>query len=293
MNKTDIGKYFGKKSTIIKQFDKSQLINGFVEEMRYIYVDNNAPVLLVAHMDTVQTPQLRRWNMGAGFDDRLGCFLGNQLVKKYPNYFDLLITDFEETCRSTAEFFKPSHDYNFIVELDREGEDYVDYGLCCDYMSNVLSAYGFESGWGSYTDIVELDMCHCSKINLGIGVVNSHQVNSWYDPSVVDRQLTKLMSFVRDFHAYHFEEEIPYFGNHRGNWKSWVRSEDGIYTPVDSSKERSILGTGGSLVDNSEEITEIDEDDWEEYYEEIKAQNEPWIGPNENWDHYHGYSMFD
>ena len=91
MDKTNMGKFFGKKSTLLKMFTKGQIKNKWCEKLRYVYVDNNAPVLLVAHIDTVQKPELRKNSTGSGFDDRLGCFLAYNLVNQYPQYFDLLL----------------------------------------------------------------------------------------------------------------------------------------------------------------------------------------------------------
>lgn len=201
MDKNGIGKFFGKKSTLLKLFKYD--IVGF-DETRYVYVDNEAPVLLVAHIDTVQKPRLEKWNTGAGFDDRLGCFLGYQLVNKYPQWFDLLLTDYEETGNSTAEFFEPSHEYNFVVELDREGMNYVAYGLACDEMKLALEMCGLDLEYGTYSDILELDHLKCSKINLGIGCYNSHGLHSGFQESVTDSQIEKLLNFVELFHEHHF-----------------------------------------------------------------------------------------
>jgi len=174
---------------------------------RYWYIDNKAPILLVAHIDTVQTPKLNKGKRtGAGFDDRLGCFGAWSLVHKYPNLFDVLITDFEETGGSTAKYFKSSHDYNFVVELDREGIDFVDYDLAHDdFISDWQGQTDMKQGIGSFSDICCLEL-PCSKINLGIGVYNSHFVNSGFKPKQFNSQLTKLVSFCKKFKDYHYPE---------------------------------------------------------------------------------------
>ena len=214
MNKTNMGKYFGRKDTLMKQFRKGQIYGNW--DTHYIYVDNNSPVLLVAHMDTVQTPELRAGNTGAGFDDRLGCFVGHQLVKNYPQWFDLLITDYEESGSSTAEFFCPSHEYNFVVELDREGAGYVDYDLASEELQQYLWVYGLECNWGSYSDIVEMDFIKCSKINLGLGTYNGHaeSPHSGFIESTLDSQIKKLLNFVEDYHDKHFE--------YCEGWRRWI-----------------------------------------------------------------------
>jgi len=172
---------------------------------KHVYVDNGSPILLVAHVDTVQTPRLNQDQCtGAGFDDRLGVCLAHKLVKEYPAIFDLLLTDFEESGGSTAAFFNPTHEYNLVVELDREGGDYVDYGLASDELHDLLASYGFTKGRGSYTDICSMPQVECCKINVGIGTFNSHGKKSGYDKAVADLQIARLLSFIRDHHDTRF-----------------------------------------------------------------------------------------
>lgn len=172
---------------------------GRCKRERHIYVDNGTPVLLVAHIDTVQSPRYISPSDGAGFDDRLGVYCTHQLVTTYPTWFDLLLTDYEESFGSTAQYFVPSHDYNFVVELDREGEDYVDYGLASEDFHKIMEQYGFTKSLGSYTDIVEMDHIKVSKVNIGIGVSGSHSLHSSFDPGVMYRQLDRLLALCADY----------------------------------------------------------------------------------------------
>lgn len=195
MRKQDLAPYFAGKRDILKMFPHHQH-KGRGKKQRHVYVDNGAPILLVAHIDTVQTPRLDRVNRGAGFDDRLGVYLGHKLVQERPDLFDLLLTDYEETCATTATYFTPTHDYNLVVELDREGEDYVDYGLASDDLHTVLKANGFRQGVGSFSDICAMDHVKCNKINLGLGTKHSHSKDSGFDMGVFERQVKRLMDFV-------------------------------------------------------------------------------------------------
>lgn len=195
MNKQDLAPYFGGKEAILKMFSNAQRRGGSKRE-RHVYVDNGAPFLLVAHIDTVQPPRLDRVNRGAGFDDRLGVYIGHKLVRERPYLFDLLLTDYEETASSTAVYFTPSHDYRLVVELDREGEDYVDYGLASDELRAALEAGGFTYGLGSFSDICFMDHVRCNKINIGLGTKHGHSAHSRFDMGVFYRQVRRLLDFA-------------------------------------------------------------------------------------------------
>jgi len=201
---TTLGDFFVSKKDLLNRFRSIVVGN---KKTRYIYIDNNAPILLVSHIDTVQQPQLTGLTgcLGAGFDDRLGCYLSYQLAQHYPSYFDVLWCDYEESGRTTAEYFKPSHDYNWVVELDREGDDFVDYGLGDDKFCSLFTKQtGIKQSWGSFSDICSLDSVKASKINLGIGCFNSHSRNSGFNPHVCFTQIQELMEFVELYHDQHF-----------------------------------------------------------------------------------------
>lgn len=194
MNKQDLAPYFGSKEAILTMFSEHQR-RGKMKQERHVYVDNGAPFLLVAHIDTVQTPRLDRVNRGAGFDDRLGVYLGHKLVRERSHLFDLLLTDYEEKASSTALYFTPSHDYKLVIELDREGEDYVDYGLASDKLHAALKECGFTFGEGSFSDICFMDHVKCNKINIGLGTKHGHSKHSRFDMGVFYRQVKRLLDF--------------------------------------------------------------------------------------------------
>lgn len=197
MNKKELLPYFGRKSEILSMFP-AHCHKGGCKRERHIYVDNGAPFLLVAHIDTVITPRLDRVNKGAGFDDRLGVYTGHKLVNKYPKLFDLLLTDYEESGCSTAQFFTPSHLYSVIIGLDREGAGFVDYDLASEELKNALWAYGLHEEIGSFSDICFMDHIKCSKINLGLGTAYGHSSHSGFSQTVFYGQISNLLDFCND-----------------------------------------------------------------------------------------------
>jgi hypothetical protein len=72
-------------------------------------------------------------------------------------------------------------------------------------MQTALEENGFVKGFGSYSDIFELDHLDCSKINLGIGIYNSHAKDSGFHEKVTDLQIALLLNFVEKFSDVHFE----------------------------------------------------------------------------------------
>jgi putative aminopeptidase FrvX len=97
----------------------------------YIYINNGADILGVAHCDTVfdrrKTENFYFENENFVFspklDDRAGMFtLMFFLPKYYPDIkFDILFTTNEEKGASTAENFRTVKKYNWIFEFDRQG----------------------------------------------------------------------------------------------------------------------------------------------------------------------------
>ena len=211
-----LAEFFVPKKALFNRF-RSHVVGN--KKTRCVYFDNNNPVLLVAHIDTVQTPALNADGVsGAGFDDRLGCFLSLKLMNMYPDYFDVLWCDYEESGRSTATHFKPPHDYNFVIELDREGDDFVDYGLSTnEFQSLFTEVTHIKQSYGSFSDICSLDSVKAAKINLGVGTYLSHSRNSGFNPYECVSQISRMIEFVRLHHHTHFVEGpgwhySPYLG---------------------------------------------------------------------------------
>lgn len=202
MNYKHIRRFFGDKESIYARYPKRSIRGQ--GDRKHVYVDNGREILLVAHIDTVRKPRLDTFCTGAGFDDRLGIFLCDYLMHQRP-WFDLLLCDFEETGHSTAQYFNPSHKYNFVLELDREGDDFVDYDLASDDMLYDLEKFGFKHSMGSFSDICYLDHLDCSKINMGVGYFEAHALDSGFNPTQTQSQIKKLLRFLDAYHNVRYE----------------------------------------------------------------------------------------
>ena len=163
-------------------------------EKRRIFIDNDSDILFVAHLDTVQTPKFikrsKKRIYAQGLDDRLGCMTAYELSQELKA--DLLLTDHEESIRSTAEFHT-CKDYNWIVEFDREGNDVVTYDCDSVEFLDELEKY-FIVGFGSFSDIAILSTDACC-FNLGLGHKKSHSKDSYVHLHTYKQQVQRFRQF--------------------------------------------------------------------------------------------------
>lgn len=151
----------------------------------YIYIDNGSNVLGVAHLDSVDND-----NRGKDFalieegndirvftrrlDDRLGVYVLLHVLPKMGINVDVLLTDGEETCRSSAQDFIAEKEYNWIFQFDRRGTDVVTYDYIDPEWEAEIKSTGFKLGWGSYSDICELYRLGVCGMNIGTGYHFEH-----------------------------------------------------------------------------------------------------------------------
>jgi hypothetical protein len=109
----------------------------------------------------------------------------------------VLLCDYEESGRTSGQKHNIKQDYQCIVELDREGEDFVDYGLADDDLIKALEKHGFRHSYGSFTDICAL-ITDAACVNIGIGIEHSHSLNSSLDLDVMSRQISRLRAFFAE-----------------------------------------------------------------------------------------------
>jgi hypothetical protein len=195
---------------------------------KFIFKDNGADVLMVAHTDSVYPPENlydlnfnnKRTIMCATLDDRLGVFTICEYLPSLlgDNVYDILLTDGEEKGRSTAMYFEPPRQYNWIVEFDRHGDDLVfyQYGGNTDAVRE-LKKSGFKIGIGSFSDIAELDHCDATAFNVGVGYYDEHSPMAYM---VVDEYLSQIKHFVHFWHLnkdtyFPFIKSLPVVANYR------------------------------------------------------------------------------
>lgn len=176
---------------------------------RRIFIDNGGSVLFVAHVDTVIPAKFikktKKRVYATGLDDRLGCLLAYELGMELGA--DILLTDDEEKCRSTA-YYHICKDYNWVVEFDRAGGDVVYYNKMSTEFLQRLSDY-WKIGIGSYSDIADLEIGVCC-FNLGIGIRNGHFESCSVNLHMMEQQVIKFRKFYKKYHDTLFVADIDY-----------------------------------------------------------------------------------
>jgi hypothetical protein len=210
-----LSKYFGSKEFYFNRMS-DHVLDGNDKARRRIFIDNKAPILFVAHLDTVlppayygkQDPFPNRYKgvlqkeviekdnavFAVGLDDRLGFFTAMSLVYHDGINADILLTDNEEQGESTAMYHRPKS-YNMVVEFDRAGDDVVTYDKHTEEFKKALKSYWGTMGHGAFSDITTLS-ADCCCVNVGIGYHSAHCADSWFDLQTYSNQIAKLKLFL-------------------------------------------------------------------------------------------------
>ena len=160
---------------------------------RYCYGPGTAPVLLVAHTDTVhEAPpsalyhdrqQRILWSPdGLGADDRAGVYAIARILRDCPDIRPhVLLTDCEETGGqgaedASADLFTDPPEVNVMIQLDRQGaRDAVTYSCDCPPLLRYLKPYGYRHAQGSFSDIsVLMPDWQLAGVNLSVGYYRQH-----------------------------------------------------------------------------------------------------------------------
>lgn len=183
---------------------------------RYFFQDNGAKILAVAHLDTVQQRKhFHYFNLVDKdtvfcplLDDRLGAYVILDVLPKLGCKYDILLTENEECCQSTAKWFlPPSFDrYNWMFEFDRAGTDVAMYQYLTNKLDNLFfEKYGVCAAHGSYTDIVDLDFLEVRGFNFGCGYHDHHSLLAHFKISELMDMLRVFLEFYNDFKNTRFK----------------------------------------------------------------------------------------
>jgi len=206
------------------------------EGKRFWYRDNGAKVLFVGHTDTVQPNGVFQpvkfksdtWIFSPTHDDRLGLHVGLDYLTKCKLKFDILLTDDEEKGKSTALWFDPPKKYNWMFMFDRKGTGAVTYQYSTEQLRYKLGKYNFETSWGGYSCIRDLEHLGCSGINFGVGYHNNHSENAYASVNELRSQLRKFVDFFKEYQYVRMPHEAGYQRFAEAvNYNSWdYRKED-------------------------------------------------------------------
>ena len=200
---------------LCKKFKGKTLIN----KGNFILVQGLAPVMLVAHLDTVHEQPVKdicvsadknilMSPQGIGGDDRCGCFA---LVKVYQSAQIkpwLLFCCDEEIGGLGAKQFCLAHqqlqlpkeldDLKFIIELDRKGSrDAVYYHCDNPDFEAYISSKGFKTAQGSFSDISLIaPEFGIAAVNLSCG--RHEYINRFYLDNTIQKVVNIVFESSRD-----------------------------------------------------------------------------------------------
>lgn len=183
--------------------------------------------MIVCHADTVvkggEGPH--NWDYNAqlhlvtsiALDDRLGIACMVDAIKSQSALSDcaMLICDEEEIGNSTAQLFDLDVQPNWMVELDRRGDDVVCYEYESALFTALLEQSGFRVGHGTFSDISYLGSMGVVGFNMGVGYHREHSQNCHADLRDTSAQLSRLLNFYNRFESI----RLPY--SPRPRYSKW------------------------------------------------------------------------
>lgn len=195
--------------------------DAFVHEGEYILVPGEAPVLLVAHLDTVHKDPVRQIcktsdgnilmsPQGIGGDDRCGVYALVTACANSEKKPWLLFTCNEEIgcvgantfcdVYSAGGFPEELNNMKLLIEIDRAGRtDAVYYDCDNPDFEQYINSKGFVTQHGSFSDISciapELGI---AAVNLSSGYYNAHKQHEYINRRHLDETIQKVLEIVKD-----------------------------------------------------------------------------------------------
>ena len=206
---------------LFKRLAKKFKRNALFSKGNFILVHGQAPVMLVAHLDTVHEKTVRDICLssdrnilmspqGIGGDDRCGVFA---LVKAYCRSKIkpwLLFCCDEKIGELGAKQFCLAHQQHqlpnqldnlkFIIELDRKGKNDAVYYRCDNPdFEAYISGKGFQSAQGSFSDISLIaPELNIAAVNLSCGYYAAHTRHEYINRSQLNAVIHKVVDIVSD-----------------------------------------------------------------------------------------------
>ena len=213
----------------------------------YILVQGEAPVLLVAHLDTVHNEPVRTIcksedgnilmsPQGIGGDDRCGVFALQSIYAAAKKKPWLLFTCDEETGGEGAKVFVREYVQNklpagldklkMLIEIDRKGSnDAVFYGCDNPDFEEYINKHGFKTQSGSFSDISLLaPAMGVAAVNLSSGYYNAHSLHETINLRHLEKTISRVSKMVEDAAC----DDFPCYEYIESAWNSGWRYE-GLY----------------------------------------------------------------
>lgn len=215
----------------------------------FILVKGGAPVMLVAHLDTVHEQPVRdictsadgniiMSPQGIGGDDRCGVYALASVYELADRKPWLLFTCNEEVGGLGADMFCKLHaakklpsgldKLKFIVEIDRRGShDAVYYDCDNPDFEDYVSSKGFVTATGSFSDISyvapELGI---AAVNLSCGYYAAHTLHEYINRAELENTIEMVCEMVADAAL----EDFPAFEYSAAFFGDWYWEDEDIFT---------------------------------------------------------------
>jgi muconolactone D-isomerase len=209
---TEFADVFGMQTTEVDQRGWGSRVDDY-----YHFRDNGSHVLAVAHLDTVVRPNRRKADFYAtnngpavisgALDDRLGAYVILKMLPALGVTCDWLLTVGEENGESTAGFFKPAKEYDWVIEFDRGGTDVVMYQYEDEPTRQAVRACGATVGKGSFSDICYLEDLNVKAFNWGVGYQGNYHSEKGY--AVLGDTFSMVGKYLR-FHRQNIGVTMPH-----------------------------------------------------------------------------------
>lgn len=224
------------QSGLFKMLSKFFKGDTYTSEGNFIVVEGEAPIMLVAHLDTVHREPVREIckskggeilmsPQGIGGDDRCGVYAlvsAYEMSNKKPW---LLFTCDEEVGGVGARHFCTEHeeghlpkgldDLKLLVEIDRRGaNDAVYYDCDNAAFEKYISSKGFVTAYGSFSDIsLVAPELGVAAVNLSSGYYNPHCLHEYINRCELDEVVKKVVEIIGDaakksFPKYRYIEKV-------------------------------------------------------------------------------------
>ena len=198
---------------LLKQLKK--LYKDVEEGDRYIFCKGEAPILLVAHLDTVHhdlptkifydkenaamtSPQ------GIGGDDRCGVYIVICALKYSQKRPSVLFTMDEEIgCVGAKEAMRkidPKGMFNYLIEVDRHGDnEVVFYDTKNAEFIEYVKSFGLKEEIGASSDVKHLsNEWNIASCNICAGYHCEHKLNEWVNVKAMMNSAQIVVDMIGD-----------------------------------------------------------------------------------------------
>lgn len=258
---------------ICKRFNEKTLVS----RGNFVLVKGVAPVMLVAHLDTVHEQPVREIcaadnnnilssPQGIGGDDRCGCYALVKIHELSGKKPWLLFTCEEEVGGIGAQVFSDYYAQGrlpaeldllkCLVEVDRHGsDDAVFYDCYNPDFEAYITGKGFKTAFGSFSDIsVIAPALDIAAVNLSCGYYAAHTRDEYIVRAEVEDTIKKIIEIVADsiradFPRHEYDTSSYY--------DDWWQEEESVAIPADLPVEYNNIYEELRYVYTAEQLEEI------------------------------------